>query len=88
MSFACQCDEEWIAKRAFDLGRFELPVAIGALVWSVIVVFVVVTPPAAVVPTVIVVGLILAGGLYFLSLLFFHRDVLETKPGEVKVFQH
>ena len=29
---------------AFDLGRFELPVAIGALVWSVIVLFVLVTP--------------------------------------------
>ena len=29
---------------AFDLGRFELPVAIGALVWSVFVLFVLVTP--------------------------------------------
>ena len=73
---------------AFDLGRFELPVAISALVWSVVVVFVVVTPPSAIVPIAIVVGLILAGGLYFLSLLFFHRDVLEIEPGEVNVFQH
>jgi amino acid transporter len=73
---------------AFDLGRFELPVAIGALVWSVIVVFVVVTPPSAIVPLVIVVGLMLTGGLYFLSVLFFRRDVLETEPGEVNVFQH
>jgi hypothetical protein len=73
---------------AFDLGRFELPVAIGALVWSVIVVFVVVTPPSAMVPIVIVAGLMLAGGLYFLSVLFFRRDVLETEPGEVNVFQH
>lgn len=50
--------------------------------------FVVVTPPAAIVPIVIVVGLILAGGLYFLFLLFFRRDLLETEPEEVKVFQH
>jgi amino acid transporter len=73
---------------AFDLGRFELPVAIGALVWSIIVVFVVVTPPSAIVPIVIVVGLMLTGGLYFLSVLFFRRDVLATEPGEVNVFQH
>ena len=36
----------------------------------------------------IVVGLTLACRLYFLSLLFFHHDVLETEPGEVNVFQH
>jgi hypothetical protein len=48
----------------------------------------VVTPPSAIVPIVIVVGLMLAGGLYFLSVLCFRRDVLETEPGEVKVFQH
>ena len=30
---------------AFDLGRFEMPVAIGALVWSAVVVFVLVSPP-------------------------------------------
>jgi hypothetical protein len=48
----------------------------------------VVTPPSAIVPIVIVVGLTLVGGLYFLSLLFFHREVLETEPGKVNVFQH
>ena len=73
---------------AFDLGRFELPVAIGALVWSVVVLFVLVTPSAAVVPVVIVVGLLLAGGLYFAYLFFFNRDVLETEPGELEVFKH
>ena len=30
-------------KGAFDLGRFELPVAIGALVWSLLALFVLVT---------------------------------------------
>ena len=73
---------------AFDLGRFELPVAISALVWSLVVVFVLVTPSAAVVPVVIVVGLLLAGGLYFAYLFFFNRDVLETEPGELDVFKH
>ena len=73
---------------AFDLGRFELPVAIGALVWSVIVVFVVVTPSSARVPIVIVVGLLLAGGLYFSYLWMFKREVLETEPGDVSVFKH
>jgi hypothetical protein len=67
---------------AFDLRRFELPVAIGALVRSVIAVFVVVTPPSAIVPVVIVVGLTLVGGLYFLSLLFFHREVWRPSPGK------
>jgi amino acid transporter len=32
-------------KGAFDLGRFELPVAIGALVWSVGALFALVSPP-------------------------------------------
>ena len=35
---------------AFDLGRFEMPVAIGALMWSVFVVFVLVSPPEALDP--------------------------------------
>jgi amino acid transporter len=65
---------------AFDLGRFELPVAIGALVWSIVVLFVLVTPSAAIVPVVIVVGLLAVGGLYFLYLLLFRREVLETEP--------
>jgi hypothetical protein len=34
-------------ENAFDLGRFDMPVAIGALVWSVLVVFVLVSPPEA-----------------------------------------
>jgi amino acid transporter len=67
---------------AFDLGRFELPVAIGALVWSVVSLFVLVTPATSVVPALIVVGLILAGGLFFLGVLIFHREALETEPGD------
>ncbi|GAA4632115.1 amino acid permease [Actinoallomurus vinaceus] len=75
-------------KGAFDLGRFELPVAIGALVWSVVALFVLVVPAAAFVPVVIVVGLLLAGGLFLLLLLIFDREALETEPGDVSVFTH
>ncbi|MCA1005260.1 amino acid permease [Rhodococcus hoagii] len=73
---------------AFNLGRFELPVAIGALVWMVIVLFVVVSPVEARVPVVLVAALILVGAAYFLWLWRFRRDVLETEPGDISVFQH
>ncbi|MGZ8748471.1 MAG: APC family permease [Mycobacterium sp.] len=73
---------------AFDLGRFEMPVAISALIWSAIAVFVIVAPPSARVPIVIVVGLFLIGGLYFLKLWKFDRGVLETEPGDTEMFKH
>ncbi|MFD6496451.1 APC family permease [Streptomyces sp. NPDC060188] len=72
-------------KGAFNLGRFELPVAICALVWSAVSLFVLVAPAEALVPVLIVVGLILAGGLFFLGLLIFDRETLETEPGDVRV---
>jgi len=65
----------------FSLGRFELPVAIAALVWEAFVLFVLVTPGDATVPTLIVIGLILAGGVYFAKMLIFNREVLDTEPG-------
>jgi amino acid transporter len=49
---------------AFDLGRFELPVAIGALVWSVLVVFVLVSPPETLTAVFISIGMVVAGGMY------------------------
>lgn len=73
---------------AFDLGRYEMPVAISALIWSGIAVFIMVTPTSARVPIVIVLGLTLLGGLYFLKLWKFNRIVLETEPGKVDVFKH
>ncbi|NKY28397.1 amino acid permease [Nocardia gamkensis] len=75
-------------KGAFDLGRFELPVAIGALVWSAVALFVLVTPSDAFVPVVIVAGLVVTGGVFFLALLAFDRQALETEPGDVSVFEH
>jgi amino acid transporter len=75
-------------KNAFDLGRFELPIAIVALVWLVVALFVLVSPREALIPVLIVVGLLLVGGLYFLGLLMFNRKSLETAPGDIKVAEH
>ena len=36
----------------------------------------------------IVVGLLLVGGVYFGWMLRFHREVLETEPGDLNVFKH
>ena len=72
----------------FDLGRFELPVAIGALIWCGFALFVLVTPAEALIPVLIVVGMLLAGSLYFAYLWVRNREVLETEPGDIKVFEH
>jgi amino acid transporter len=73
---------------AFDLGRFELPVAIVALVWLVVALFVLVSPRQALVPVLIVVGLLLVGGLFFLGMLMFDRKSLEAAPSAVTVSMH
>jgi amino acid transporter len=73
---------------AFDLGRFDMPVAIGALVWSAVVVVVLVSPPEALTAVLISVGVLVAGGVYLAYLLMLHREVLETEPGDVSVFTH
>ena len=65
----------------FSLGRFEMPVAVAALIWEAFVLFVLVTPNGNTVPVVIVVGIILAGGVYFGYMFFFHREVLDHEPG-------
>lgn len=53
---------------AFDLGRFELPVAWTALVWLVVALVVLVTPAAARVALLVVVGLLAVSALYFVYL--------------------
>ncbi|BDX33746.1 putrescine importer [Mycobacterium antarcticum] len=65
----------------FSLGRFELPVAVAALVWVVIALVALVTPGDASIPVLIVLGLIVAGGIYFGYMMIFHREVLDTEPG-------
>ncbi|HEY9313702.1 APC family permease [Williamsia sp.] len=64
----------------FSLGRFELPVAIAALIWVGVALFVLVTPKDAGVPNLIVLALILTGGVYFAKMMIFNREVLETEP--------
>jgi amino acid transporter len=66
----------------FNLGRFELPVAIAALIWVAAALVFLVTPGDATVPTLVVLGLILAGGIYFAKMMIFNREVLDTEPGE------
>ncbi|MDG5807773.1 amino acid permease [Streptomyces ossamyceticus] len=75
-------------KGAFDLGRFELPVAVCALVWTLVSLVVLVSPSEALVPVLIVVGLLVTGGAFFVGLLLFNRPVLENEPGDVSVFEH
>ncbi len=70
---------------AFNLGRFELPVAIGALLWVTAALIVLTVPAEALVPDLIVLGLLLAGGLFFLGMLIFSRESLEAEPGDVGV---
>ncbi|MER7767468.1 amino acid permease [Kitasatospora sp. NPDC096140] len=72
---------------AFDLGRFEVPVAVSALVWTALALFVLVTPPDAAVPVGIVAGLLVVGGLYFLGMLRFDRAALESEPGDEHAFR-
>lgn len=71
---------------AFSLGRFELPVALAALVWVAFALLTLVSPPGALVPDLIVLGLILAGGLYFAKMAIFDQNVLDTEPGEPDAF--
>ena len=68
---------------AFDLGRLELPVAIAALAWLCIALFVLVAPPEAWVPVLIVGGLLVLGGAFFVLMLLFNRDVfLDAAPAD------
>jgi amino acid transporter len=67
---------------AFGLGRFEVPVAAGALVWVAIVLFAIISPPGSLVSVLITVGLLLVGGVYLAYLWFVKREVLDRQPGQ------
>src|SRR3954447_12605819 len=73
---------------AFDLGRFELPVAIIALIWLAVAMLVLVPPAEALVAVLIIVGLMLVGGLFFLGILMFDRKSLDSEPDVAPVFTH
>lgn len=70
----------------FDLGRWEWPVAIGALVWVIISLFVVIATSPSAAPIVLAFGLSAAGLLYFAYLWKFKRPVLEQEPGDPNMF--
>ena len=64
----------------FNLGRFELPVTIAALIWVGLALSVLITPPGSLVPSLVVLGLIATGGFYFAWLMIFRRSALEVEP--------
>ena len=64
----------------FNLGRFELPVTIAALVWVGLAIVVLIAPPGSLIPSLVVLGLIATGGVYFAWLMIFRRSALETEP--------
>jgi len=70
----------------FSLGRFELPIAIAALIWVAAALVFLVTPGDATVPGLVVLGLILAGGIYFAKLMILNREVLDAEPGDPGAF--
>ena len=66
---------------AFDLGRFEVPVAVTALVWLIIAAFVSIMSAPTATPILIVVGMLLVGGAYLAYMVMFRREVLDHEPG-------
>ena len=58
---------------AFDLGRFEVPVAVAALVWLLAAAFVSIVSAPTIIPIVIVVGMLLVGAVYLGYLLVCRR---------------
>jgi amino acid transporter len=70
----------------FDLGRFDRPVAVAALVWVVLSLFAVLVSSTTFASLLIVVGLLVAGLAYFLYMWKFNREVLEHEPGDPDMF--
>jgi amino acid transporter len=72
---------------AFSLGRWDLPVAIGALAWLVVALLVLVLPHESRIPVLIDVGLLLTGGIFFFFMLIFDRTSLEAEVGDLGVLE-
>jgi len=70
---------------AFSLGRFEVPVAVVALVWVFIAMFVVSVSEATTSTFMIIGGLLLSGAVYLAYLLKCRREVLEHEPGTAEI---
>lgn len=69
----------------FDLGRFDKPIAIAALVWVLAAMVVVLASAATVATVLIVVALLGAGLAYFAFMWKFNRQALEQEPGDPEV---
>jgi amino acid transporter len=67
---------------AFNLGRFEVPVAVAALAWLFVAAFASIVASVSIVPSLIVAGMLLPGAVYLVYLLKFRREILEHEPGE------
>jgi amino acid transporter len=67
----------------FSLGRFDTPVAIAALIWSVCALIFILAPAPSITPIVMVGILALIGALYFGYMMIFKREVLDAEPDEV-----
>lgn len=70
----------------FDLGRFEWPVAISALVWLIAALAVVLTASTTWATMLLVVGLLIPGLAYFLYMLRFDRHVLDNRSTDSNLF--
>lgn len=70
----------------FDLGRFELPVAVVALIWVTFAVVIVIATAPSMVPILIVAALLGVGGVYLAYLIRFRREVLDHEPGKADLF--
>lgn len=64
----------------FSLGRWEVPVAVVALVWVAFALFVLLTPESARVPGLVVLGLLAVGAGYFGVVMSTRRSVFEHEP--------
>lgn len=72
-------------RTGFDLGRFDGPVAIAALVWVLFSLFVVLASSTTVATLLLVVGQFAVGAAYFVYMWRFNREVLESEPGDAAV---
>jgi amino acid transporter len=66
---------------SFNLGRLETPVAVSALIWAALVMFLVIAPSDSLAPVWVIIGLAVAGGMYFAYMWCVKPQVLEQEPG-------
>lgn len=72
-------------RSGFDLGRFDGPVAVAALVWVVFSLFVVLVSSTTAATLLLAAGQIAVGAAYFLYMWKFDREVLENEPGDAAI---